>query len=134
LLQKTGCARPECPRSDRRPIRWRRRSGSRAPGDHLARPLAPRLAQGALRGAAGVAERLLAQLPPGAALVTVGDFHPASLSWLGAVADNAIVWLGVDRFWQLGDIPDLYRAYGIDTDPIFDAVARACLRVMRQTE
>jgi pyruvate dehydrogenase E1 component len=50
-------------------------------------------------GEAGVA----AQLRPGAALVTVGDFHPATLSWLGAAAGNTIVPLGVDRFGQSGD-------------------------------
>jgi hypothetical protein len=79
------------------------------------------------RGEIGVAERLLARLRPGAALVTVGDFHPATLSWLGAVAGSTIVPLGVDRFGQSGDIADLYRAYGIDTDAILDAAARACL-------
>ena len=78
-------------------------------------------------GESSVAERLLARLRPGAALVTVGDFHPATLSWLGSVAGNPIVPLGVDRFGQSGDIPDLYRAYGIDTDAILDAAARACL-------
>jgi len=55
------------------------------------------------------------------------------LSWLGAVAGNTIVPLGVDRFGQSGDIPDLYRAYGIDTDTILDAAARACLLPLRQT-
>ncbi len=79
------------------------------------------------RGEIGVAERLLARLRPGAALVTVGDFHPATLSWLGAVAGNAIVPLGVDRFGQSGEIPDLYQAYRIDADAILDAAARACL-------
>ncbi len=82
-------------------------------------------------GATGVAERLLSRLRPGAALVTVGDFHPATLSWLGAVAGNAIVPLGVDHFGQSGDIPDLYRAYGIDQDAILDAAARACLLALR---
>jgi pyruvate dehydrogenase E1 component len=82
-------------------------------------------------GESGVAERLLTRLRPGAALVTVGDFHPATLSWLGAVAGNTIVPLGVDRFGQSGDIPDLYRAYGIDTDAILDAAARACLTALR---
>jgi len=43
----------------------------------------------------------------GAALVAIGDFHPATLSWLGAVADNTIVPLGANRFGQSGDIPDL---------------------------
>jgi pyruvate dehydrogenase E1 component len=79
------------------------------------------------RGGQSVAGRLLALLRPGAALVTVGDFHPATLSWLGAVAHNPIVPLGVERFGQSGDIPDLYRAYGIDTEAILDAAARACL-------
>jgi pyruvate dehydrogenase E1 component len=83
-------------------------------------------------GDTGFAERLLAQLRPGAALVTVGDFHPATLSWLGAVTGNPIVPLGVDRFGQSGDIPDLYRTYGIDTEAILDAAARACLTALRQ--
>jgi pyruvate dehydrogenase E1 component len=87
--------------------------------------------QAARRGEGSVAERLLARLRPRAALVTVGDFHPATLSWLGAVASNVIVPLGVDRFGQSGDIPDLYRAYGIDTDAILDAAARACLLALR---
>jgi pyruvate dehydrogenase E1 component len=82
-------------------------------------------------GEIGVAERLLARLRPGAALVTVGDFHPATLSWLGAVAGNRIVPLGVDRFGQSGDIPDLYQAYQIDAEAILDAAARACLLALR---
>jgi pyruvate dehydrogenase E1 component len=83
------------------------------------------------RGEISVAEQLLAQLRPTAALVTVGDFHPATLSWLGAVAGNAIVPLGVDRFGQSGDIPDLYHAYGIDSEAILDAAARGCLLALR---
>jgi len=79
------------------------------------------------RAGGGVAARLLARLGRRAALVTVGDFHPAALSWLGAVAGNPIVPLGVDRFGQSGDLPDLYHAYGIDADAIVDAAARACL-------
>jgi pyruvate dehydrogenase E1 component len=89
--------------------------------------------EGRAHGETGVAERLLARLRPGAPLVTVGDFHPATLSWLGAVAGNTIVPLGIDRFGQSGDIPELYQAYGIDTDAILDA-ARACLTASRQTE
>jgi pyruvate dehydrogenase E1 component len=46
---------------------------------------------------------------------------------------NAIVPLGVDRFGQSGDIPDLYRAYGIDTEAILDAAACACLTAMLPT-
>src|SRR5271170_445199 len=82
-------------------------------------------------GETSVAERLLARLRPGAALVTVGDLHPATLSWLGAVAGNHIVPMGVDRFGQSGDIPDLYEAYHIDTGAILDAAARACLLALR---
>ena len=65
---------------------------------------------------------------PGAALVTVVDSHPATLSWLGSVAGNAVVALGLSHFGQSGDIPDLYRAYGLDCDAIVDAAARACLK------
>jgi pyruvate dehydrogenase E1 component len=81
------------------------------------------------RGGSSPAEQLLAELGPGAAIVTVGDSHPATLSWLGSVARNIVVPLGVDGFGQSGDIPDLYRAHGIDTEAIVDAAARACLRV-----
>ena len=70
----------------------------------------------------------------GAALFTVGDFHPATLSRLGAVGGNTIVPLGVDRLGQPGDIPDLYRARAIDTDAILDGAARTCLTALRQTE
>jgi pyruvate dehydrogenase E1 component len=86
------------------------------------------------RGESSVAERPLARLQPGAALVTVGDFHPATLSWLGAVEGNTIVPLGVDRFGQSGDIPDRYRAYGIDSDAILDDADRTCLTALRPTD
>ena len=82
-------------------------------------------------GEVSVAEHLLARLRPGAALVTVGDLHPGTLSWLGAVAGNRIMPMGVDRFGQSGDIPDLYEAYHIDTGAILDAAARACLLALR---
>ena len=72
-------------------------------------------------------EALLAALAPDAALVTVVDGHPASLSWLGAVARHRVYPLGVDHFGQSGDIPDLYRLYGIDAEAIVDACAAACL-------
>ena len=90
------------------------------------------------RGVGSIAERLLARLRPGAAvgaaLVTVGDFHPATLSWLGAVEGNTIVPLGVDRCGQSGDIPDRYRAYGIDSDAILDDADRTCLTALRPTD
>ena len=78
-------------------------------------------------GRQGVARRLLGRLRPDAALITVCDSHPATLSWLGAIAHHGVVPLGVDRFGQSGDLPDLYRYYGIDQDAIIDAAARACL-------
>jgi len=72
-------------------------------------------------------ERLLAPLAPGAALVTVLDGHPATHAWLGAVRGQRVVPLGPDHFGQSGDIPDLYREYGLDTDAILDACAQAML-------
>jgi len=78
-------------------------------------------------GAPSQIARLLAPLAADAALVTVIDGHPATLSWLGAVAQHRIHPLGVDHFGQSGDIPDLYRVYGLDADAILDAAARACL-------
>ncbi len=74
------------------------------------------------------AETILGQLAPGAALVTVTDGHPATLSWLGAVRGNPIMPLGVDQFGQSGDIPDLYRHYKLDAEAIMDAAAAASLR------
>ena len=79
------------------------------------------------RGARSHIERLLAPLAPGAALVTVLDGHPATHAWLGSVRGQRVVPLGVDHFGQGGDIPDLYRAYGLDTDAILDACAQALL-------
>ena len=72
-------------------------------------------------------ETLLAPLAPGAALVTVLDGHPAAHSWLGAVRGQRVVPLGPDHFGQSGDLPDLYREYGVDTDAILDACAQALL-------
>lgn len=79
------------------------------------------------RGAVSWVERVLAPLAPGAALVTVLDGHPATHAWLGSVRGQRVVPLGVDRFGQSGDIPDLYREYGLDTDAILDACAAALL-------
>ena len=72
-------------------------------------------------------ERILAPLARDAALVTVLDGHPAAHSWLGAVRGQRVVPLGPDRFGQSGDLPDLYREYGLDTDAILDACAQALL-------
>jgi pyruvate dehydrogenase E1 component len=72
-------------------------------------------------------ETLLAQLPRDAAIISVIDGHPAALSWLGAVHGHRAHPLGVEKFGQSADIPDLYRVHGIDADAILDAAARAML-------
>jgi pyruvate dehydrogenase E1 component len=70
-------------------------------------------------------ERLLAPLSRDARIVTVMDGHPLALSWLGSVRGQRVVPLGLEAFGQSGDIPDLYRAYKLDTAAIIDAVARS---------
>ena len=77
--------------------------------------------------AASHIEALLAPLARDAALVTVLDGHPAAHSWLGSVRGQRVVSLGPDRFGQSGDVPDLYRTYGIDESAILDACAQALL-------
>ncbi len=79
------------------------------------------------RAARGHVETILAPLAPDATLVTVLDGHPAAHAWLGSVRGQRVVPLGPDRFGQSGDIPDLYREYGLDTDAILDACAQAML-------
>ena len=79
-------------------------------------------------GPASHIERVLAELDPRAGLVTVLDGHPATLSWLGAVAGHTVMPLGVESFGQSGDIKDLYRVYRLDTEAIIGAVARLVLR------
>ena len=74
------------------------------------------------------AESLLGALAADATLVTVLDGHPAALDWLGSVGRHRVTPLGVDRFGQSGDIPDLFRAYGIDAEAVLDAAAEASLR------
>jgi pyruvate dehydrogenase E1 component len=76
-------------------------------------------------GAASHVERLLRPLDRNAALVTVIDGPPATLSWLGGVVGHRVRALGVERFGQSGDIQDLYRAYRLDAEAILDAAAAA---------
>ncbi len=68
--------------------------------------------------------QLLGALAGQAGLITVTDGHPATLSWLGSVRQHRVQALGVEAFGQSGDIDDLYRTYGIDTEAILDAAAR----------
>ena len=73
------------------------------------------------RAATSHADTLLRALPAGAAIVTVLDGHPATLSWLGGVKRHAIHPLGVERFGQSADIVDLFRLHRIDADAIVAA-------------
>ena len=88
---------------------------------------AERARQGGQAEARAPVERLLAPLGADAALVTVTDGHPASLSWLGAVRGHVVQALGVEHFGQSGDVAELYRHYRLDTDAILEAAAAACL-------
>jgi pyruvate dehydrogenase E1 component len=78
-------------------------------------------------GAGSKVARLLSALPAGARLVTMLDGSPAALSWLGGVRGQRVVPLGVDRFGQTGDLPDLYREYGLDAEAVVAAMAQALL-------
>ena len=59
--------------------------------------------------------------------MTLLDGSPAALSWLGGVRGQRVVPLGVDRFGQTGDLPDLYREYRLDADAIVSAMADALM-------
>jgi pyruvate dehydrogenase E1 component len=77
--------------------------------------------------ALSLVERLMAQAPRDAALVTVADGHPAGLGWIGGVTGMRTRALGVEHFGQTGRIADLYRHYGIDAE----GIARAARRLGR---
>jgi len=55
-----------------------------------------------------------------APIVSVLDGHPHTLSFLSAIRCAPITCLGVDDFGQSGDVDDLYRYFGIDTETIVD--------------
>jgi pyruvate dehydrogenase E1 component len=73
------------------------------------------------------AENLLSALTANAGLVTIIDGSPSTLSWLGGVKGMRTSPLGLDRFGQTGDLPDLYRQYRLDADAIIDAAAELFL-------
>jgi pyruvate dehydrogenase E1 component len=56
-----------------------------------------------------------------APIVAVLDGHPHTLSFLSAVRRVPIASLGVSDFGQSGDVDDLYRHVGIDTETIVGA-------------
>jgi len=72
-------------------------------------------------------ETLLAPLAADAGIVTLLDGSPAALSWLGGVRGQLVSPLGIDRFGQTGDLPDLYRTYRLDADAVVEAMAELLL-------
>jgi pyruvate dehydrogenase E1 component len=78
----------------------------------------------ARRGLADGDAAILDELFPAeraAPMVTVIDGHPHTLSFLSGVRCVPIATLGVSDFGQSGDVADLYRYFGIDTDTIVGA-------------
>jgi pyruvate dehydrogenase E1 component len=69
-----------------------------------------------------------AVLPAGRAapMVTVLDGHPHTLAFLAGVHRVPAVHLGVTTFGQSGDLDDVYRHHGLDTD----SIVRAALDVL----
>ena len=54
-------------------------------------------------------------------IVTVLDGHPHTLAFLAGVNGVPATHLGVTRFGQSGDLDDIYRYHGLDTDSIIAA-------------
>jgi len=67
-------------------------------------------------------EKLLAEVPRHALLLTVIDGHPATLSWIGGVTGMRTLSHGVEHFGQTGTIGDLYRHFRLDTASLVEAV------------
>jgi pyruvate dehydrogenase E1 component len=72
-------------------------------------------------------ESLLATLHRNAGLITMIDGSPSALSWIGSVRGQRVRALGVERFGQTGDLPDLYKLYRLDVDAVLDAAADLAL-------
>ncbi|NMH95777.1 transketolase-like TK C-terminal-containing protein [Pseudonocardia acidicola] len=56
-----------------------------------------------------------------APLVTVLDGHPHTLAFLAGINQVRATHLGVSRFGQSGDLEQVYRYHGLDTDSIIGA-------------
>jgi pyruvate dehydrogenase E1 component len=82
---------------------------------------AQRAREHGVRDALAHVERLLAELPRDAAIVTVTDAYPEALSWLGGVVGHRVRALGVEHFGQSGSIPEIYGHYGLDVNAILAA-------------
>ncbi|HET6447971.1 MAG TPA: pyruvate dehydrogenase, partial [Conexibacter sp.] len=88
--------------------------------DLIFRALQARSGLGDATGEASILDELL-PAERAAPIVTVLDGHPHTLSFLGAVRNVPVTCLGVDDFGQSGDVEDLYRHFGIDTETIVGA-------------
>jgi pyruvate dehydrogenase E1 component len=71
-------------------------------------------------GDAGILDELFPD-DRAAPIVTVLDGHPHTLTFLSAIRCVPIASLGVSDFGQSGDVDDLYRYFGIDTETIVGA-------------
>jgi pyruvate dehydrogenase E1 component len=81
-------------------------------------------ARQARQGLAEGEDAILDELFPSdrtAPIVTVLDGHPHTLSFLVGIRGAPIACLGVTDFGQSGDVEDLYRHFGIDTETIIGA-------------
>lgn len=76
--------------------------------------------QGRRTGDDWILDQLL-PAPRAVPLVTVLDGHPHTLSFLAAIRQVPHAALGVSSFGQSGDLDDVYRYHGIDTDSIIRA-------------
>jgi pyruvate dehydrogenase E1 component len=76
-------------------------------------------------------EELLGVLSRDAALVTVTDGYPETLSWLGGVCGHRVRALGVEHFGQSGSIGELYGHYGLDVNAILAAAEGINARPVR---
>jgi len=81
----------------------------------------------AFRARAGLGEdgsAILDELLPAdraAPMVTVLDGAPNALAFVAAVNGVPLTPLGVTRFGQSGDLEDVYRHHGIDTETVVGA-------------
>ena len=73
------------------------------------------------RGARAHVETLLADLPRDAAIITVCDGYPETLSWIGGVHGHRVRALGVEHFGQSGSLSEVYAQYGLDVNAILTA-------------
>ncbi|WP_421699532.1 transketolase-like TK C-terminal-containing protein [Ancylobacter sp.] len=89
---------------------------------HAGWTAAQRAREGGDSAARAHVETLLDAVPPGCAIISAVDGHPATLGWLGSVHGHRARALGVEHFGQTGTVADLYRHFGIDAQGMVRAV------------